>query len=311
MDNKGFEMSFAWLFAIIAGAIILFLAIFAATKVIHLGQTQTGAQAQNQIGILLNPLETGFQSGQVTTMVMPTNTRIYNQCYNNSGYFGKDVISVSQYSLNQWPQPGQGKAFENKYIFSDPVSEGKQFYIFSKPFNFPFKVSDLIYLISYANKYCFINAPSDVTEELSNLNQSNIMNVSQGQENKCPAESIKVCFNYGDRCDVNVDTSSQTVTKNYTSVYYFDNSLMYGAIFSSPVIYECQIKRLMEREDQLISLYEEKQTLLVQEGCPQDTDLTGLQSYVQSFSDSSDLRNLAPIETSTDQQNSISTCRLW
>src|SRR3989344_2803023 len=49
-----------------------------------------------------------------------------------------------------------------------------KFYIFSKPFEFPFKVSDLIYLTSENEKYCFDNAPENIAEEILQLNQGNL-----------------------------------------------------------------------------------------------------------------------------------------
>ncbi len=52
-----FQISFAWLFAIIVGAFILFLAIYAAVKVINIGESATSAITGKEISILLNPLE--------------------------------------------------------------------------------------------------------------------------------------------------------------------------------------------------------------------------------------------------------------
>ena len=196
------EISFAWLFAIIAGAVILALAIFVATKIINIGQYATGAQTQNQIAVLLNPLETSFQTGQITSISISTDTRIYNQCDSTSGIFGNQVISTSQQSLGRWSTPTNGAAFENKFIFSNGIVEGQQFYLFSKPFNFPFKISDVIYMTSSLTTYCFVNSPSTIQDELSGLNEKNIMLTNDTQA--CPGSSLKVCFN-GESCDINVN----------------------------------------------------------------------------------------------------------
>ena len=67
-SKKGFlEISFGWLFAIIVGAVILFLAIFASVKLIRVGQYETSVGTQEEIEILLNPLETGFESGRISS----------------------------------------------------------------------------------------------------------------------------------------------------------------------------------------------------------------------------------------------------
>src|SRR5271157_2210260 len=167
MKKRGFiDISFAGLFAIIAGTIIVILAIFVATKVINLGQQEVGASSQAELGALLNPLETGYENGEVTTLSFPADSRIYNQC-SSIGIFGEQIISVSQQNFGQWPVPTSGTAFQDKYIFSDNVSEGQNFILFSKPFDFPFKIADLIYLTPSSENYCFVNPPAAISNELS------------------------------------------------------------------------------------------------------------------------------------------------
>jgi len=75
-SKKGFlEISFGWLFAIIVGAVILFLAIFASVKLIRVGQYETSVGTQEEIEILLNPLETGFESGRISSFSLILATR--------------------------------------------------------------------------------------------------------------------------------------------------------------------------------------------------------------------------------------------
>ena len=101
MNKHGaFEISFAWLFAIVIGGFILFLAIFASVKLIGLGEVESSAKTSQEIGVLLNPLETGFESARSASFSMPVDTRIYGRC-NLDGSFGKQLISVSQKSFNK------------------------------------------------------------------------------------------------------------------------------------------------------------------------------------------------------------------
>src|SRR3989338_4452091 len=155
MNKRGFlQFSFAWLFAIIVGVFILVLAIYAATKLISTEQTALDASSAKEIGILLNPLETGFESGSKNSITLPSETRIYNRC-SIEGNFGRQIIKISQYSFGKWTDTDVNVGFSNKYVFSDDYEEGKTFYLFSKPFNFPFKVTDVVYLSSLQKKYCF------------------------------------------------------------------------------------------------------------------------------------------------------------
>jgi hypothetical protein len=325
--NRGFlEISFAWLFAIIAGAVILVLAIFAATKIINIGQYSSAAQTQNQIAVLLNPLETSFEAGQVTSIGISAQTRIYNQCDDQSGTFGNQIIRTSQQSFGGWSTPTNGAAFQNKYIFSNNTMEGQQFYLFSKPFNFPFKVSDLIYMTSSLTYYCFVNPPSNIQDELSTLGEKNILLTDDMQ--KCPSKSLKICFP-GENCDISVnlqgpqDIASQgTVSENGSTVTFYSDALMYGAIFSDNSTYECQLKRLMERESQLSSLYVAKVNTILQIGCKNSnliSDLTQLGSSSDSFRNSnSDINSQSSIITlinNIQSENSIlgsgNSFKLW
>jgi len=314
-NRKAFiEISFAWLFGIIAGAVILFLAIFAATKILNLGQSATGAETQNQIAVLLNPLETSFQTGQIALIGLPVETRIYNGCDDKSGIFGKQIISVSQQSLGRWSTPSIGKSFPNKYIFSNGIVEGKDFFLFSKPFDFPFKVSDMIYITSSTTNYCFMNPPDSINEELSKLNEKNILLANDSF--KCPAKSLTVCFN-GENCNISVDNYPQgTVTKNNNVTQFYGDALMYGAIFSDKTTYECQLKRLMERTTQLSSLYIDKGNTISHAGCTPDlnSDLSVFSSSTNSFVDSSDINNLISEVNSLQEKNDVAInghCRLW
>ena len=306
MNKKGVEFSFTWLFAMIVGMTILFLAIYAVTRITQTENTVIDASTAKQIGILLNPLETGFESAKTTSLILPKETRIYNKCDNRTEPFGRQVISLSQKSFNKWTDTDIDVGFSNKYIFSEGFVEGKKFYVFSKPFEFPFKISDVIYITSADKKYCFDDAPEDIRDELSSLGQENIY-----LEN-CPEESAKVCFSGG--CDIKVDYSSRYVQKFNEKMYFADDSMMYAAIFSEPEIYECQLKRLMKRGESLIELYNGKADIVSAKGCDSGVknELSVLGSMISDVKNSENI-NTAVVETVEDikNKNSVSLCKLW
>ncbi len=306
-NKKGIEFSFTWLFAVIVGAFILFLAIYAATRIISTGQTQTTAATAKEIGIILNPLETGFETGKTILMSIPSDTRIYASCDNFSG-FGSQKIKTAQKSFGKWSQIGQEVEFPNKYIFSGVYEEGKKFHVFSKPFEFPFKVADLIYLSSADRKYCFVNAPPQIKQELNELKQDNLLV-------NCPSSQdvIKVCFDMDtdSSCDVKVKYNLRYVEKNLTRAYFYGDALMYGAIFSNSDIYECQTERLMKRAESLGSIYEKKANLLKQQNCNSNLDFGSLLSSLRNYRSSSGLEDLIPVVKLMNQDNEIAPCKLW
>lgn len=306
--KRGFlQISFPWLFALIVGAIILFLAIYASTKIANTEQTSLDAATAKKIGVLLNPLETGFETGKTTTIELPSETRIYNRC-NNEGNFGRQIIKLSQKSFNKWSDTGVDVGFSNKYIFSEDFEEGKKFLLFSKPFNFPFKVSDLIYLTSEDKSYCFIDAPENIQKEISNFNQDNL------RVDNCASDSIKVCFSGGDNCSVNVNYQIGSVIKNGNTFNVYGDALMYAAIFSGKDVYECQVKRIMQRGEKLSLIYEEKAQFVSQNSCNSniDQELLELRNLESGFSSTENLNiQLISLVQNIESKNDVSECKLW
>ena len=310
MDNKKaqLQISFAWLFAIIVGAFILFLAIYGVTQLIRTGETATSAQTGAEIGVLLNPLETGFETSRTTLLTMPVNTRIHNRCLVDSGNFGRQIIQLSQISFNRWTETDIDIGFTNKYLFSDSIVEGKTFLLFSKSFDFPFKVSDVIYVTSAEKSYCFVDAPSRLENELTDLNQENIL-LDNCSENE---NSIKVCFSaFGSDCDIRVNEALKSVEKRGETLYYETDALLYGAIFADSEIYECQTQRLIQRAEQITLLYSDKTQIQSFQGCQADVNLASFSNSLSSYRSSSDLIFSSEIARTIDAQNRVAECELW
>ncbi len=306
-ENKAqLQIPFAWLFAILVGISILFLAFFVTTKIFQTEQVASDAETAKEIGILLNPLETGFETGKTTSMILPTETRIFNRC-DNEGYFGRQIIKLSQKSFNKWSDTNIDISFENKHIFSENFTEGKRFFIFSKPFEFPFKIADVIYITSSEKNYCFITPLDNIREEISNLNQGNLFLES---EENCPENSIEVCF--GGDCEISVN--SGYVEKNDERMYFAGDALMYAAIFSDRAVYECQVKRLMQRGSQLTQIYIDKANFISGEQCNSAIggDLLSLKNKMDSFEDSMDIDSqMVALSDSIQTKNGLSQCSLW
>ena len=305
MKKRGFlQIPFAWLFAIIVGAVILFLAVYISMKLIGTEQTTQDAKAGKEIGVLLNPLETGFETGKTTTLNMPVETRIYSRC-SNQGIFGEQTIRVSQKNFNKWSETDIDVSFPNKYLFSENFVEGKKFFIFSKPFNFPFKVADLIYITS--KNYCFISAPEEVAEEVADLKQENLF-----LEN-CPEKSTNVCFLGGAECEINIDYNAGYVSKKTGKVYFNNDALMYAGIFSEDNLYECEVRRLMQRVAQLTLLYNNKAELVSKSGCNSNLggELSQLNNFAGTFSGTINLNAMNSVVKKLEEKNDVAECRLW
>jgi hypothetical protein len=315
-NRKGaLEFSFTWIFAIIAGMFILFLAIYGVSKFMSISRTSQDTEGAMDIGILTNPLESSFESTTRTFMKTSVDTRIYTGCTLNT-LFGRQTIRISQKTYDKWSNEGATVGFSNKYIFSENPVEGKTFYLFSKPFELPFKVADLIYITSTEDKYCLKNSPEDIEEEIETLTGSNL----SANENfftktaDCPQESINVCFSGGTNCDINVNINSKYVEKNGERMYYEGDALMYAAIFSNKKDYECQLDRLMKRTGQLSDIYRDKSNFVFQKtGCDSglSVNLVLLKNLADNFGDSGTLNTIYTLSEDISRENNYGECKLW
>ncbi len=298
------QISFGWLFAIIVGIVIIALAIYFVTKIVGTQGTIQSAKTSKEIGILLNPLETSFESAITSHIIFSGETRVYNTC-DNYGNFGTQGIEIMQKNFNKWTETNLVVDFQNKYIFSERYSEGKKIYIFSKPFEFPFKVANLMYITSASTNYCFIDAPEDIEDEISDLKQPNL------RVEDCTEEDIKVCFGF-DTCEIEVNYDARKVEKGNQKMYFETDALMYAAIFSDEEVYECQLKRLMQRIEQLSLIYINKANSLTTKGCDPILNpyLSSLINSASSLSDSNELYTMNNIIDEIENKNK-GNCKLW
>jgi len=315
-NKKAFAISFAWLFSLIVGAVILFLAVYFAIKIMNIGETEISAKTAEQLRILLEPLETKLEEGWKQPPVeMPSETKIYNRC-EKTGLFGVNKISLSYKSMgNKWTRESVAISQKNKYIFSDRA-QGRKIYIFIKPFKLPFKVSDLIFV--YTERYCFVGSiPQAIRQDL-NLGLGDSMNIVRADNiRECEEGDIKVCFNrVGKGCDIEVncidDCSEGSVRKNNRNVEFI-GSLIYGAIFSDFQEYECNVDRLMTRLGQLSEIYKRKAFSIAIMGCSTnlESDIDRLADSANSYRDSKDLYSIKSQADSIEQKNRRLTCRLF
>jgi len=315
MNKRGFEFSFAWLFGIIAGIVIVFLAIYGTGRFIRTGRYQLDTITAKQLSIIFEPMETGLASGKSTQAELKEETRIYNECF-DTGNFGKNTISLStkQNIGGEWQKPGGDISIPNKYIFSDDIEEGKTYYFFSKTFEMPWKVSEIIFLTG--KKYCFVNTPEEIEDEVEGLNIRNI------NLDNCSASDIKVCFGSGSEsnCEILVSGTCMFdckqyeygfVTKNKESVFY-TNSLIYGAIFSSKEVYECNVKRLMKRLRQQALLYKDEASFISSKcGSLPVSGFLQIINLAKNFDKSEDLLAIRKTAKEVDEQNDVAECNLW
>lgn len=306
------QFNFVWLFAILAGGAILALAIWGALQAGDTIRYQSDTEAAMSISILTNPLQSGFAEGSFGMISFQSLSRINNVC--SDFEFGKNDISVAASSGvgREWNDAGGAVPVHDKYIFSEEAAEGEDFYVFSKSFDFPYEISDLIFLFS--DSYCFLNSPDFVEDDVLGLGIDNIA------LDNCTDEDIRVCFGGGSNCDVIVYGScsdcdsafDEGVVSKAEGDFVYVGSLMYGAIFSGKDVYDCNVERLFYRAGSIARIFSEKADLMSTRSC--DTGLKGdLISWegLLENATSDDLVSLKGYSDSMNKQNAREVCGMW
>ena len=178
VNKKALEMSFAWIFAIIAGAAIIFLAIYISTTLVNSGEYEVNTKTTQAIVNLLDPLQTSSEQGKTPEPLnLIKETRIYTIC-SSSGKFGENRIQIQEksgFENNQYTEKSGDIGTINQYVFADDMIEGKKIYFFIIPYKMPFKIADI--MILYTKPYCFVNPPRDIEDFISPLS-SNSLNIT-------------------------------------------------------------------------------------------------------------------------------------
>ncbi len=319
-EKKG-EFNFVWLFAIIAGTAILLLAIFGAVKYGMGTSTRQNTEIAKALAVVTDSMQAGFASGRLSTVNFKKDTLISNECF--TGSFGYSEISAmtQERSSDQFEVFGNPISVNNKYLFiSDKPA--KNFYIFSVPISFAFKIADAIIIDS--QEYCFtgLDDESDILSMLGVLGKK-----AKFGDLNCTEDSIKVCFGGGGSgCDINVLPSCNSfscqseyetgiVEKDTYSLDYAGN-LLYPAIFSEEESYLCNVQRLLYRQHILAEMYSKKIDFMGARNCNVDLGLELEALKGESFDASLDLTgfDLADMyQGSLDikDKEDRGSCRLW
>ncbi|MDP4039904.1 MAG: hypothetical protein Q8P57_04990 [Candidatus Pacearchaeota archaeon] len=311
MKKRGLEFGFNWLFAILVGAVILFLAIFIATKFVDTNRKVSDTFVSAELSNLLNPIETNLEDSKYVKIRFVQETRVFNDCFENGNFGRQEISTASKIGVgDEWGTQSNPKSSFNKYVFSENFEEGKEMNVIVKPFEMPFKVGDAIFM--YSKDYCFINPPRDIEEEIEDLSAGGNIGINiSSRVSSCPDESVKVCFDLIG-CDINVNSNAKIISKQGSDLHYTD-SLIYGAIFSEPEIYECQIKRLMKRASELSYVYAEKAKFLEDSGCSNslEQDLRSFASAVLIESSNELQRIEGNSDILKDKNDKITKCGVF
>jgi len=129
-----------------------------------------------------------------------------------------------------------------------------------------------------------------------------------GSSYNCDIEVYGLCQGYS--CESPYDYGK--LIKGEKTMYYTD-SLLYGAIVSSPEIYECNVKRFMKRFEKLSLVYIDKIKIIETKNCGSniEADLLSMAQMAHSLNKSDDLFLISEMAKMVDAKNMASICKLY
>lgn len=313
MNKKG-VFNFVWLFAIIAGSAILLLAIYGAVKGVGTEDYRHSTELAKAFTVVLGASGAGVADvNKLAPINLNNEIRLDNTC--SSYEFGENSLSVAlKSSINDKWQPQSGEiTMTNQYVFSSS-HESKRFDVFSMPFNYPFKIADLVFITSNSESFCLVDAPNEFERTLRGLQLPN------WKTEDCLEYDTTVCFKTTG-CDINVhgtcvfDCDSKFdegyVEKEGDRLYFVDG-LIYGAILTDKELYDCNVNRLIYRASSIADVLAQKASRMDARGCP-----TNIQTELTAWSNI--LENLSPEQLTQGNQQAKQIqeksegvrCKIW
>lgn len=277
MQKKG-AVEFGWIFSIIVGAIILFFAFYFVGTQFMQKESMDQLVSSQALDVLYTPFSYVGSVAEASASVASLDkvSTLTIECSGITGFddLGYNEVSTSTSYKGQVVQGIPRKAYD-KYLFAEEGTE-KYFFVMSKPLNMPWRIADLVYTFPNNQTYCFdASVPTSIKtelQELENISETKHFffgTIDSGIKSKC----INVCFGTTSDCDINVNSLRQSnyalgyTSKNNKKMYYYGNALLYATLFSSPELYECNLKRLASRASIQRELYIEKDKALKQKQC--------------------------------------------
>ncbi len=274
MKSKKSQIStqFAWIFILIAGAIILIFFITVIYKQKTVSETKISAEILSQLNIIFTGA--GLTSGTLNIIQTP-DTEINFIC-------NEDVYS--EYSI-----ASLAEEIPLQVIFSPDQIKGNEIITWALSWNTPFKVTNFLYVTNSRIKYILVNPPNEIRKKTpSELPFEIVKNIDE--INSISIEGIDklrlVFFNDNPPAQIplNIDSRDTDISavkitpekaffyeqdgENFAeqgSVRYLDDNLplIFGAIFSEDLtFYTCNMKKAFKRLSILSKIYSLKETEL-------------------------------------------------
>jgi len=293
-NKKGIEITFSWIFAIIAGTLIfLFFVGFAAENMDLFGKL-TAMRVSEEMNSAFTGLKTGLVS---TSLSFNKEVKLQFKCIGEK----KEKLIVGYRS---------GKNLYDNLVFSPEELNGNEFLLMTKSWNVPYKVDNFIF-ISDKNRKFFLDGdvPDGLIDNLPD-DFKVLFNTLKGNANKIVnfVSSGSKCDNTVNGNEININYQKDSSDNFYGTICgkdskgtswaldFYGDAMIYAAIFGDQ--FDCLYPLMEEKFKIMRDVYLQKISSIT--GC----DKGGLQSAItnmdtinkiQTYFDSIDTKNKALI----------------
>lgn len=255
--NRGIEFSFSWLFSLLVGGVILFLALYASKSLV---QTERQAQ-ESELGVELTNVFTPLRTGGAETLIpraitFPQPVAITLRCTPQ----GTAVRVAARDNLAGRSEPYESLV-RDSFVSGNITLQGKRVMSLVLPVALPYHVGDLIVL--WSGSYCFIDPPDSVRERLE-LADNETIRIAPSLAH-CAPQSTKVCFAGSASpkvCDIRIDSVSETLTFRGGKPQPYTGNLLYAGLFGTADQYECLVRQVAQQTALLGERYRTKSAFI-------------------------------------------------
>jgi len=293
-NKKGIEITFSWIFAIIAGTLIfLFFIGFAADNMDLFGKL-TAMRVSEEMNSAFTGLKTGLVS---TSLSFNKEIKLQFKCIGEK----KEKLIVGYRS---------GKNLYDNLVFSPEELNGNEFLLMTKSWNVPYKVDNFIFIsdnrkysLNGLNQNEFDKLKNDLPDDFKSLIERNTGNgkiiefKSDNSPNTCNKLTNDIVYYFIDTN--NGEMYGKICTKNMENkspLDFYGDDMIYAAIFGDQ--FDCLYPLIGEKFNIMRDVYLQKIGRIT--GC----DKGGLQNAItsmdtinkiQTYFDSIDTKNKALI----------------
>lgn len=309
--KRGIEFSFSWLFSLLVGGVILFLALYASRSLI---QTERQVQ-ESELSVAFTNVFTPLRTGGAETLVpraitFPQPVALTLRCTPK----GTAVRVTAKDNLAGTSEPYESLV-RDSFVSGNTTIQGKHIMSLVLPVRLPYLIGDLIVL--WSHPYCFVDPPEAVREKIG-LADTNTIQLAPAVA-YCSSKSVKVCFAGSASpklCDIRVDQISETFTFTGRTPQPYTGNMLYAGLFGTPDQYDCLVRQIGEQTALLAERYRAKSALV---GSGQSTGCSGgmeeiLSTYAlqaRTLNNSAGLPGIARAAEQLALRHEVLLCPLW